>query len=86
MKLGWPLPVGAGDALQHAYYSMEKRPRQAGAFLVYNSVELWYNFPCCKGGNGCSPRGGDCMTTLELLTLLNLLFTVIFKVLDYLKK
>ncbi len=43
-------------------------------------------FLCCKGGNGCSPRGGDCMTTLELLTLLNLLFTVIFKVLDYLKK
>ena len=39
-----------------------------------------------EGGDGCSPKGGDCMTTLELIALLNLLFTVIFKVIDYIKK
>ena len=55
-------------------------------FSVTNLSNYGIIFLCCKGGNGCSPRGGDCMTTLELFTLLNLLFTVIFKVLDYLKK
>ena len=34
-------------------------------------------FLCCKGGNGCSPRGGDCMSTNDVLTLGLLIVAVI---------
>ena len=61
-------------------------PRQGGAFLVYNLVELWYNILMPEGGSGCSPtsRRGEVagMTAMEVYALLTLIATVVFGVLN----
>ena len=68
------------------HYTIPKRLRQAGAFLVYNLVELWYNILMPEGGSGCSPtsRRGEVagMTAMEVYALLTLIATVVFGVLN----
>ena len=68
------------------HYTTPKRLRQAGAFLVYNLVELWYNILMPEGGNGCSPTSRReevaGMTAMEVYALLTLIATVVFGVLN----